>query len=55
MPVCLIRSPLSFYAVFDGHGGKKASKYAAEHLPKIIAQKFPKGNVIVTSSQLPVN
>lgn len=50
----LPRSRLSFYGVFDGHGGKKASKYAADHLHKIIAQKFPKGNVVVTSSQLQI-
>jgi hypothetical protein len=54
VPLCFYRSHLSFYGVFDGHGGRKASKYAAEHLHKIIAQKFPKGNVTVTSSQLPV-
>ena len=35
------RCRLSYYAVFDGHGGSRASKYAAEHLHKIIADKLP--------------
>jgi len=43
---CVIRCRLSYYAVFDGHGGCRASKYAAQHLHKIIADKFPKGNVV---------
>lgn len=34
---------LSYYAVFDGHGGLRASSYSAQKLHKIIAQKFPKG------------
>jgi len=42
---CAARCRLSYYAVFDGHGGGRASKYAAQHLHKIIADKFPKGNV----------
>jgi len=44
------RCRLSYYAVFDGHGGSRASKYAAQHLHKIIADKFPKGNVAWTRS-----
>jgi len=43
--VCVCRCRLSYYAVFDGHGGSRAAKYAAQHLHKIIADKFPKGNV----------
>lgn len=27
-----LSGPLSFFAVFDGHGGKKCSEYAREHL-----------------------
>jgi len=42
--VCRVHR-LSYYAVFDGHGGGRASKYAALNLHKIIAEKFPKGNV----------
>lgn len=34
---------MSYYAVFDGHGGAKASNFAAQRLHKLIAQKFPKG------------
>lgn len=33
---------MSYYAVFDGHGGAKASNFAAQRLHKLIAQKFPK-------------
>ncbi|XP_015928660.2 integrin-linked kinase-associated serine/threonine phosphatase 2C isoform X1 [Parasteatoda tepidariorum] len=36
-------SRLSYYAVFDGHGGARASKFAANQLHTHLAQKFPKG------------
>lgn len=49
-----VRTRVAYYGVFDGHGGSKASKYAAEHLHKIIAQKFPKGNVVIADSVLPL-
>ncbi|XP_013397895.1 integrin-linked kinase-associated serine/threonine phosphatase 2C [Lingula anatina] len=36
---------VAYFAVFDGHGGDRASKYAATHLHKNIACKFPKGDI----------
>ncbi|XP_054455896.1 integrin-linked kinase-associated serine/threonine phosphatase 2C isoform X2 [Anoplopoma fimbria] len=36
-------SRVSFFAVFDGHGGARASRFAAEHLHLILAKKFPGG------------
>ena len=38
------RCRLAFYAVFDGHGGARASKHAAEYLHMSLAKRFPKGN-----------
>ncbi|XP_074655695.1 integrin-linked kinase-associated serine/threonine phosphatase 2C-like [Tubulanus polymorphus] len=38
-------SRLSFYAVYDGHGGKRASNYAAKHLHINLTEKFPKGDL----------
>lgn len=38
-PLC--RSRLSYFAVFDGHGGARASRFAAEHLHHNLAKKFP--------------
>lgn len=37
------RSRVSYYAVFDGHNGARASRFAAENLHHNIALKFPKG------------
>lgn len=37
-------SRLSYFAVFDGHGGARASQFAAEHLHHNLAKKFPTGN-----------
>uniref|UniRef100_A0A8C7WYC7 Integrin-linked kinase-associated serine/threonine phosphatase 2C n=1 Tax=Oryzias sinensis TaxID=183150 RepID=A0A8C7WYC7_9TELE len=34
-------SRLSYFAVFDGHGGARASRFAAEHLHTNLAKKFP--------------
>ncbi|XP_019716977.1 integrin-linked kinase-associated serine/threonine phosphatase 2C isoform X1 [Hippocampus comes] len=36
-------SGASYFAVFDGHGGTRASRFAAEHLHHILATKFPRG------------
>jgi len=33
----------SYYAVFDGHGGTRASKHAAEHLHRNLKERLPKG------------
>jgi len=33
---------LSFFAVYDGHGGARAAKFCAENLHRIIAEMFPK-------------
>ncbi|XP_076832994.1 integrin-linked kinase-associated serine/threonine phosphatase 2C [Brachyhypopomus gauderio] len=38
-------SRLSYFAVFDGHGGARASQYAAENLHHTLISKFPKGEV----------
>ena len=35
---------LALYAVFDGHGGSRASRFASQYLHKILRDKFPKGN-----------
>ncbi|CAL1292721.1 unnamed protein product [Larinioides sclopetarius] len=35
-------SRLSYYAVYDGHGGVRASKFASCHLHQNLAEKFPK-------------
>ncbi|XP_062873253.1 integrin-linked kinase-associated serine/threonine phosphatase 2C [Trichomycterus rosablanca] len=35
---------LAYFAVFDGHGGARASQFAAEHLHHTILNKFPKGD-----------
>lgn len=32
---------VSFFAVFDGHGGARASQFAAENLHLNLAKKFP--------------
>lgn len=37
------RSDLSLFAVFDGHGGSSASKFAAENLLRIFADSLPEG------------
>lgn len=36
-------SRAAYYAVFDGHGGPRASVYTAENLHKNIIARFPKG------------
>ncbi|XP_059389685.1 integrin-linked kinase-associated serine/threonine phosphatase 2C isoform X2 [Carassius carassius] len=38
-------SRLSYFAVFDGHGGARASQFAAENLHQTLLSKFPKGDV----------
>lgn len=45
---CLLRSQLSYYGVFDGHAGHRASQFTAQHLHKIIADKLPKGVIMKT-------
>ncbi|KAI2527674.1 ILKAP isoform 2, partial [Pan troglodytes] len=37
---------VSYFAVFDGHGGIRASKFAAQNLHQNLIRKFPKGDVI---------
>ncbi|XP_053565890.1 integrin-linked kinase-associated serine/threonine phosphatase 2C isoform X2 [Bombina bombina] len=36
-------SRLSYYAVFDGHGGTRASRFAAHNLHQNLVKKLPKG------------
>ena len=36
-------SRLAYYAIFDGHAGAEAAKFAAQNLHKNIVKKFPKG------------
>ncbi|XP_041797062.1 integrin-linked kinase-associated serine/threonine phosphatase 2C isoform X1 [Chelmon rostratus] len=36
-------SQVSYFAVFDGHGGARASRFAAENLHHNLAKKFPGG------------
>uniref|UniRef100_UPI0037E9A8EE integrin-linked kinase-associated serine/threonine phosphatase 2C isoform X2 n=1 Tax=Semicossyphus pulcher TaxID=241346 RepID=UPI0037E9A8EE len=48
MSVCLSTLPghvsrVSYFAVFDGHGGARASRFAAENLHLNMAKKFPSG------------
>ncbi|XP_026082913.1 integrin-linked kinase-associated serine/threonine phosphatase 2C-like isoform X2 [Carassius auratus] len=38
-------SRLAYFAVFDGHGGARASQFAAENLHQTLLSKFPKGDV----------
>ncbi|KAL0625021.1 Integrin-linked kinase-associated serine/threonine phosphatase 2C [Plecturocebus cupreus] len=37
---------VSYFAVFDGHGGIRASKFAAQNLHQNLIRKFPKGDGI---------
>ncbi|XP_032049624.1 integrin-linked kinase-associated serine/threonine phosphatase 2C isoform X1 [Aythya fuligula] len=37
---------VSYFAVFDGHGGVRASKFAAQNLHLNLIKKFPKGEVV---------
>ncbi|XP_028394339.1 integrin-linked kinase-associated serine/threonine phosphatase 2C-like isoform X2 [Dendronephthya gigantea] len=39
-------SRLAYYAIFDGHAGAEAAKFAAKNLHKNIVRKFPKGEVV---------
>ncbi|KAK3714352.1 hypothetical protein RRG08_017191 [Elysia crispata] len=36
---------LALYAVFDGHGGVRASRFASQHLHNNLRDRFPKGDV----------
>lgn len=36
---------VSYYAVFDGHGGSRAATYAAKHLHIRLSEKLPCGSV----------
>ncbi|XP_048777323.1 integrin-linked kinase-associated serine/threonine phosphatase 2C-like [Ostrea edulis] len=36
---------VAFFAVYDGHGGARASRFASKNLHKFLLDKFPKGEV----------
>nr|XP_033813784.1 integrin-linked kinase-associated serine/threonine phosphatase 2C isoform X3 [Geotrypetes seraphini] len=38
---------LSYFAVFDGHGGCRASRFAAQNLHQNIIKKLPKGEAVL--------
>ncbi|XP_060049568.1 integrin-linked kinase-associated serine/threonine phosphatase 2C isoform X2 [Erinaceus europaeus] len=44
-PPSSLISRVSYFAVFDGHGGIRASKFAAQNLHQNLIRKFPKGDV----------
>ncbi|XP_031165431.1 integrin-linked kinase-associated serine/threonine phosphatase 2C isoform X2 [Sander lucioperca] len=55
MSVCLSALPgqvscVSYFAVFDGHAGARASRFAAEHLHHNLAKKFPVGSTLSTEN-----
>ncbi|XP_073437328.1 integrin-linked kinase-associated serine/threonine phosphatase 2C [Dendrobates tinctorius] len=43
-PVLANISRLSYYAVFDGHGGSRAARYAAHNLHLNLVKKLPRGD-----------
>ncbi|BFZ23567.1 hypothetical protein BsWGS_26606 [Bradybaena similaris] len=43
---------LALYAVFDGHGGSRASRFASEHLHNNLRDKFPKGDVAQVEKEI---
>jgi len=38
--MCWYQDPLSFYAVYDGHGGVEAAKYSAIQLHSILGRQL---------------
>ncbi|KAJ9141078.1 hypothetical protein P3X46_031655 [Hevea brasiliensis] len=34
----LMEEPISFYGVFDGHGGERAAQFVRDHLPRVIVE-----------------
>ncbi|XP_027393882.1 integrin-linked kinase-associated serine/threonine phosphatase 2C isoform X2 [Bos indicus x Bos taurus] len=45
-PPSALVTRVSYFAVFDGHGGIRASKFAAQNLHQNLIRKFPKGDGI---------
>ncbi|KAH9495093.1 hypothetical protein Btru_018138 [Bulinus truncatus] len=43
---------LALYAVFDGHGGVRASRFASQHLHNNLRDKFPKGDVAQVDKEI---
>jgi len=37
--VSTVESPLSFFAIYDGHGGQRAAQYASENIYKVFLEK----------------
>ncbi|XP_059157022.1 integrin-linked kinase-associated serine/threonine phosphatase 2C-like [Physella acuta] len=43
---------LALYAVFDGHGGVRASRFASQHLHNNLRDKFPKGDITQVEKEI---
>uniref|UniRef100_A0A0B6Z5U5 Integrin-linked kinase-associated serine/threonine phosphatase 2C n=2 Tax=Arion vulgaris TaxID=1028688 RepID=A0A0B6Z5U5_9EUPU len=43
---------LALYAVFDGHGGARASRFASQHLHNNLRDKFPKDDVAQVEKEI---
>jgi len=43
---------LSIYAVFDGHGGVRASRFASQHLHNNLRDRFPKGDITQVEKEI---
>ncbi|KAK3105331.1 hypothetical protein FSP39_022830 [Pinctada imbricata] len=43
---------LALFAVYDGHGGARASQHAAERLHKHLINKFPKGDILQVQKEM---
>jgi serine/threonine protein phosphatase PrpC len=39
----VVSSPISWYAVYDGHGGRKAAEFTRDHLVRNLVANLEKG------------
>ncbi|XP_056420633.1 integrin-linked kinase-associated serine/threonine phosphatase 2C isoform X2 [Hyla sarda] len=51
-PIVTNISRLAFYAVFDGHGGSRAARYAAHNLHRNLVKKLPRGDIGVVDKAI---